>query len=112
MLSAAFIGDVRYYGFPQIRNLWYMPYNFCLWYYDRVNEKPSYSPAILHFAGVDFKPWNGTYPIFLERFQKKEHLRSISELRNGQAEYFYIWHEYAIMADSVLEKLAFQNEKL
>lgn len=107
LLSAAFVGDVQYYGYPQIRNLWYMPYNFCLWYYDRVHEKPDYAPAILHFAGTAFKPWDGTYPIFLQRFQKKERLHSLNELKNGQAEYFYLWHEYAIMANTILEKAGF-----
>lgn len=107
LLSASFVGDVRYYGFPEIRNLWYMPYNFCLWYYDRMNEKPNYSPAILHFAGTAFKPWNGSYPIFLNRFQKKQQLRLMNELRNGQAGYFYLWHEYAIMADTILDKIGF-----
>lgn len=107
LLSAAFVGDVRYYGFPEIRNLWYMPYNFCLWYYDRMNKKPEYSSAILHFAGTAFKPWNGTYPILLEKFQKKEQLHSMHELKIGQAEYFYLWHEYAIMTNTILEKNSF-----
>lgn len=108
LLSAAFVGDVRYYGFPEIRNLWYMPYNFCLWYYDRMNEKPDYSPAILHFVALAlFKPWNGTYPIFLERFQKKEQLHSMNELKSGQAGYYYLWHEYAIMTNAILEKIGF-----
>lgn len=104
-LSASFVGDVRYYGFPEIRNLYYMPYNFCLWYYDRMNKKPNYSPAILHFAGTAFKPWKGVYPIFIDRFQKREELRSLNELKHGQAEYFYLWHEFAIMADAILEKM-------
>lgn len=106
-LSAAFVGDVRYYGFPEIRDIWHMPYNFCIWYYDRVHEKPEYSPAILHFAGTAFKPWDGTYPIFIERFQKKERLHSMEELQIGQAEYFYRWHEYAIITDAVLKRLGF-----
>lgn len=107
LLSAAFVGDIRYYGFPEIRNLWYMPYNFCLWYYNAVPERPPYSPAILHFAGTPFKPWDCTYPIFSERFQKKERLQPINELKFGQAEYFYLWHEYAIIADTVLKKAGF-----
>lgn len=107
LLSAAFVGDVRYYAFPEIRDLWYMPYNFCLWYYDRKNQKPEYAPAILHFAGTAFKPWKGTYPIFLERFQKKEELHSLDELKNGQAGYFYLWHEYAIITDGILRNISF-----
>lgn len=105
LLSAAFAGDVRYYAFPEIRDLWYMPYNFCLWYYDRKNQKPEYSPAILHFAGVAFKPWKGSYPIFLERFQNRENLHSLNELKNGQSGYFYLWHEYAIITDAILTKI-------
>lgn len=107
LLSAAFVGDVRYYGFPQIRNLWYMPYNFCLWYFDQMTKQPDYSPAILHFAGTAFKPWNGTYPIFLDKFQNRDRIRSMEELKNGQAGYFYLWHEYAIMADRLLQKLGY-----
>lgn len=89
LLSAAFAGDVRYYGFPQIRDLCYMPYNFGLWYYDKSSEKPDYAPAILHFTGIAFKPWHGDYPVFLDRFQKKEQLRSMEELKTGQAEFFF-----------------------
>jgi hypothetical protein len=82
-----------------------MPYNFCLWYYDRVHEKPDYRPAILHFAGTAFKPWNATYPIFIERFQQRDLLHSLNELKMGQAEYYYLWHEYAIMTDNLLNNL-------
>jgi len=34
-------------------------------------EEPDYSPAILHYTGTPFKPWDCTYPGFLERFQKR-----------------------------------------
>lgn len=102
LLSAAFVGDIRYYGFPEIRNLWYMPFNFCTWYYDQLTEEPDYSPAILHYTGTPFKPWDGTYPGFLERFQKRERLRPLKELRVGQAGYYYLWYEYAVIADGVI----------
>jgi len=105
LLSAAFAGDIRYYGFPEIRNLWYMPYNFCIWYYDRMTEEPDYTPAVLHFAGTAFKPWDGTYPRFLERFQKREQQRSMKELKVGQAGYFYMWYGYAVITEAVLEKI-------
>jgi hypothetical protein len=108
LLSAAFVGDVCCYGFPQIRDIWYMPYNFCLWYFDLVHEKPNYRPAILHFAGTAFKPWNGTYPIFVKRFEQSERRHPLSELKVGQAEYFYLWHEYAIVTDHMLKNLGFQ----
>ncbi|MBD5551318.1 MAG: hypothetical protein HDQ96_09090 [Lachnospiraceae bacterium] len=107
LLSVSFVGDIRYYGFPEMQDVWYMPYNFCLWYYDRMDEKPHYSPAILHFAGTAFKPWNGAYPVFIKRFQKKDQLHSLNELKTGQTEYFYLWHKYAMMTDAILEKAGF-----
>lgn len=107
LLSAAFAGDVRYYGFPQIRNIWYRPYNFCLWYYDKMIELPDYTPAILHFVGTAFKPWCGLYPVSIPRFRAKEPLHSMTELKNGQEGYFFIWHEYAILTDRILSEIGF-----
>lgn len=107
LLSTAFVGDIRYYGFPKIRNVWYMPYNFCLWYYNQKDEKPNYSPAIIHFAGTAFKPWDGTYPVFLDRFQNRSRLRSMNELVPGQVEYYHLWHEYAVMAEEGLKKAGY-----
>ncbi len=105
LLSAAFVGDVKYFMYPQIRNLWYMPYNFCVWYYDAVKELPPYEPAVVHFAGCAFKPWKGKYPIFLERFQDEKELRSLNELKAGQIGYFYMWHEYALLTEEILRKV-------
>jgi len=104
LLSAAFVGDIKYYGYPEIADLWYMPYNFCVWYYDRVNVKPGYAPAVLHFAGA-FKPWKGNYPIMVSRFQPEEGLHELSELKIGQAEHYYLWHEYAVITDFILQRL-------
>ncbi len=99
LLSALYAGDIYFYGYPEIKNLWHMPYNFCLWYFDRMIQKVDYKPCILHYSGGSFKPWNGKYPIFLESFQERDKLRSLNELKLGQAEYYYIWHEYAILAE-------------
>jgi lipopolysaccharide biosynthesis glycosyltransferase len=55
LLSAAFVGDIKYFGYPEIKNLWYQPYNFCAWFFDRATEicggNPWYIPKILHFSG-------------------------------------------------------------
>ena len=98
-LSALYAGDMQFYRYPEIKNLWYMPYNFCLWYFDSMIQKVDYKPCIVHYAGGMFKPWDGLYPIFCERYQEREKLRDLNELRLGQAEYYYLWHEYAIMAE-------------
>lgn len=83
-----------------------MPYNFCMWYYDGNNTKPDYDPAVIHFAG-NHKPWKINYPIFLERFQRKSDLHSISDLKIGQAEWYYLWHEYAMIVDKQLTLLGY-----
>lgn len=96
-LSALFVGDIQFYKYPEIRHWLYMPYNFCMWYFDYMVQKVDYKPHILHWAGA-LKPWQCMYPIFLQQFQKQEDLHNMSELKLGQAEYYYLWHEYAILA--------------
>ena len=49
----------------------------------------------------------GVYPIYIERFQAGRKLRPLSELKLGQAEYYYLWHEYAIMTDNLLTQLGY-----
>lgn len=105
LLSVAFVGDMKYYGFPNIRNIWYMPYNFCMWYYDRLESRPDYLPSVVHFAG-SFKPWEGTYPIPVKRFAKGDGI-SLQNLKFGQAEYYYIWQNYALITDEILNKLGY-----
>lgn len=106
LLGAAFAGDIKFYDYEKIRNVWYMPYNFCLWYYDGNNVKPNYIPAVVHYAGA-IKPWRADYPIFLERFQNENELSPISELKIGQAEWYYLWHEYAILVDRILQEIGY-----
>ncbi len=105
-LSAAFVGDIKIYNYPAIRNLWHMPYNFCLWYYDRVNVMPDYDPAIIHFAGT-IKPWKMKYPVTLKHFSYSAELHLFKELKIGQAEWFYLWHEYAALTDKLLTELGY-----
>ena len=62
ILSAAFIGDIKYFGYPQPE---YEPFNYCVWFFYYESEMrdakpwhyPSYIPRILHFAGYN-KPWD------------------------------------------------------
>ena len=103
-LSAAFAGDIKLHNYPDIRNLWHMPYNFCL--YDRVNSMPPYDPAVIHFAGA-VKPWKMNYPIVVRRFASPKESHSFRELKIGQAEWYYLWHEYAILTDRLLSELGY-----
>lgn len=105
-LSAAFVGDMKIYDYPEIRYIWHMPYNFCLWYYDRVNEMPPYHPAIVHFAGT-FKPWKVDYPIEVARFLDPKERHGFREMKIGQAEWYYLWHEFAICTDEMLRGMGY-----
>ncbi len=106
LLSAAFIGRLKYYGYPRIRDMWYNPYNFCLGYYDYFDRKPDYQPSVLHFAGVPFKPWKADYPVFPERFKRRGGIaRQLSELKPLQLEYYFLWLEYLFLTDKVLSML-------
>jgi lipopolysaccharide biosynthesis glycosyltransferase len=108
LLSAAFVGDIQYYFFTDIQNVFYMPYNFCLWFYDSYNAIPPYSTPIINFAGVPFKPWQGKYPLHIKRFQPgDDKLIPLSTLKDNQAGYYYLWHEYAIITDMLLKKLGY-----
>ncbi|MCL2227491.1 MAG: hypothetical protein FWB97_07685 [Oscillospiraceae bacterium] len=63
ILSIAYIGSIKLFGYPQVRDLMYQPYNFCMWFFDlapkRCNGNPWYVPKVVHFAGA-VKPWNLT----------------------------------------------------
>lgn len=106
LLSAAWIGRLKYYGYPQIRDAWYNPYNFCVGYYDYFDKKPDYQPAVIHFAGVPFKPWKANYPVFPQRFNRSGGTaRELSELKPLQLEYYFLWLEYLFLTDKVMGML-------
>ncbi len=108
LLSAAFIGKMKYYGYPQIQDQYYWPYNFCLGYYDHFDHKPDYQPAILHFAGVPFKPWKANYPMFPKRFQTTGGTpRELTELKPILIEYYFLWLEYLFLTDQIMTMLGF-----
>ncbi len=106
ILSIAFCGQLKGYNYPDVKDLWFMPNNFCLWYFDRIKEKPSYNPSVVHFAGAE-KPWNMIYPIELDLLSnvKKERKVDMKTLLTGQAEYYYLWHEYAIKTEKLLSEI-------
>lgn len=107
LLSAAFVGNIKYYDFERIQDIWHMPYNHLIWYFGQKSQKPNYTPIIVHFTGVAFKPWQGKYPICVKRFQENDKLFSLSQLKLGQAEYYYLWHEYAIMTERILVQIGY-----
>ena len=106
LLSAAFAGQMNVFGFPEYKDLYYMPHNFCMWYFDTKSVKPAYEPTIIHFAGSE-KPWNMKYPIHTNLLNNKSEvtLNNLNILKLGQAEYYYLWHEYSIKTDTLLKEL-------
>ena len=107
LLSAAFVGSINYYGKEKaIEAKWlYEPYNFCLGQFNLRPAKAGYEPYILHFSGTPMKPWQARFPIFSPEFQDDGNLRSLDELSLGQAEYFYLWHEYALKASRLMGEI-------
>lgn len=99
-LSAFFLGKIRYYGYPNIINVLYMPFNFCLWYYDITEEMPWYNPAIIHFAGAP-KPWTVKYPSKLNMLMQHNASFKISDLKLGQREYYSFWYQYAAKCEMI-----------
>ncbi len=102
-LSLAFVGNIRYYDFDHIQNVWHMPYNFCMWYFDHRQQRPDFDPAVIHYTGAP-KPWACSYLNPVKRFQPETGLLPLSRLKFGQAEYYYLWHEYALMTDQLLDR--------
>jgi hypothetical protein len=97
LISVAFLGDIRYFAYPEIKNLWYMPYNFCLWFFDRMDEL-GYEPRILHFAGVAFKPWQARFSVdTLKKYNFKTDFNNVYApfyMKYKQIEFYEKWWGY------------------
>jgi len=55
-LASAFVGDVKIFGYPEIKDPSYMPYNFRSSYWQLYKREPDYKPVVLHYAIIS-KPW-------------------------------------------------------
>ena len=98
-LSALFLGGIKYFGYPHIQNVFFMPFNFCMWYFDCIETQPWYTPLIIHFADA-FKPWKIKYRcnIYLQSLTES---KQVSDIKLGKREYYYAWHEYAIKSEII-----------
>lgn len=102
-LSLVFVDDVKFFTHSQEFDLFYMPYNFGLWYFDKCPKKLDYKPAIIHFIGDRiFKPWKGKYQTFLKNIQTQDDLHDFNELQPEQIEYYKIWYKYALTEEEVI----------
>ena len=55
-LAAAFVGDVKFYGYPEYKDPSYMPFNFRSSYWGLFKNELTYKPVIIHYAIIS-KPW-------------------------------------------------------
>lgn len=104
-LAAAFVGDIKFFGYPQYKDHpLYTPYNFTMNYWSLFGKDPDYEIVVLHY-GCPAKPW-------VVRFSEKDiknvidkpdfpgnHVNSpISELSGLSPKYLRhceIWWDYA-----------------
>ena len=102
-LSFCYAGEIKYWGYPEEKQLSVTPYNFHMsWYNGELKKAPEPRPVIIHFVG-QVKPWTLKYPIEIEYWKKKlKEVHYFDELKLGQAEWYYLWHEYALMVDAIV----------
>ena len=55
-LAAAFVGDVKFFGYPENKDPTYNPYNFTSSFWGVHKKEPSYTPIVIHYA-LPSKPW-------------------------------------------------------
>jgi lipopolysaccharide biosynthesis glycosyltransferase len=60
LISMAFLGKILMPTLPYTHNVYFMPYNFCVWFYDRFDYL-WYEPFVIHFAAGRGKPWKSTF---------------------------------------------------
>lgn len=93
-LSACFLGEIKYWGYPECRMLLSTPYNFQLGWYQVFSDDPPFNPAIVHFVGAA-KPWKVKYDGFT--FSDADAIeRQLSQLLPNQRKWYLQWKEYAM----------------
>jgi lipopolysaccharide biosynthesis glycosyltransferase len=75
-IGMAFFGRILFPAGDYIQNVYYMPYNFCVWYFEKLDFL-WYEPFVIHFAGGKGKPWKSLYSI-------EEIGRIIENAENGE----------------------------
>ncbi len=106
LLSAALVGNLNFFDFPKVVSLWYMPYNFCMWYFNAWDEPPEdYKPSVIHYAGAK-KPWLFKYENYIDILQQNEDdLINLAELKKGQESYYRMWYEYAVKVEKKIKMI-------
>jgi hypothetical protein len=100
-MSAAFAGDIKYFGYPETFDLNRAPYNFGVWLMEG-GKAPDYTPAVLHLTGpVYLKPWQARFSageIGKYRFgEKNVPFEALFRLNARQAGLYETWWRYCAM---------------
>ncbi|MGO5315087.1 glycosyltransferase family 8 protein [Bilifractor sp. LCP21S3_A7] len=98
-MSACFLGDIKYWHYPEEDVLLSTAYNFMMGWYNVFHVVP-FRPAIVHFVGGP-KPWSLEYPYELKMFQDKEKMCRYTDLTIGQGEWYFLWHQYAMCSEAL-----------
>jgi len=70
-LAAAFVEDVKFYGYPEYKDPSFMPYNFRSLFWPLYKKELTYTPIVVHYA-IIAKPW-------VVRFSEKEIMTIIDQ---------------------------------
>ncbi len=100
-LSFCFVGDIKYWGYPENPNLITTKYNFTMGWYRLFEGEPPFKPSVVHFVG-GVKPWRIIYAKQLRRIICEPD-RNKQDLLLGQEQWYCLWHEYAMAVEKILE---------
>ena len=103
LMSVNFLEDIKYFGYPQISDPVYAPYNFTPAHY-LLGRDITYTPVILHYTGVTgmVKPYSLRY-----------NPRTVEAYTTIQTEWFFYSPEYHNMVETwwkYCEKTPVYNE--
>lgn len=99
-LSACFLGDIKYWGYPENDNLVSTAYNFMMGWYNIFDKPPAFKPAIIHFVG-NVKPWQVEFAYGVKVFKESTKTKKVDDLLHGQAEWYYLWQQYALCVEDM-----------
>lgn len=101
-MSACFLGDIKYWEYPERDVLICSEYNFMMGWYVNFNCLPNFKPAVVHFIG-NVKPWFVEFPYDSTRFAACEKKIKLDDLFPGQAEWYLKWLQYACCVNELLK---------
>lgn len=114
-LSACFLGDIKYWGYPDCNMLMFTPYNFQMGWYNFFSIEPPFKPSIIHFVG-GIKPYLVDFGEPLPDYERYKKEKQINDIIPGQRIWYEMWYKYAFacqeMLDNSCERFEFNQENI